>query len=524
MKTKLKNEKKLFLLFPKNKKNKNITLSLDMPSKTFFFSPVSFSNPKSKENNEINTISNYNYKSPIRLYLKDKISSKSIKNFKCNSINRNTEMNHKKNNENKINSDLYSLTKNNSMSSTAFSSFFNKKLIQNNKHEQDKNSLTTDERSKLKSIIKNFNDNSIITMELYSLDKHYPLNSLTKSNFRFLSSENKKSSNKKNDKRNKKQDISKNFMTTLSMIGQFNHKSKNFLQNKSLKGIKFSKNMNEFRKQIINSYTDTEKKIKDIKKNKYIYNDALNIFEEFDEQRIKEAKLLEENFYREKSSTLYQGKPLYLYIKELNRQMSKKNIQLVKTERNSEDEKQKTHKNKMIYAYSKFINSKSDNKLNIQHNNNSVNNKKIKEKGKDKRFERSVKDFIKSKKKYEKYLRKKIRNKAKMFADSLYEIKDLLPETIQKKSISPSNNCWDMTNLKKIIKLNTIRKNLYSIEDDDLLINNIKKLKEEIRDAEDSYYTIFRGKCSVDFLKKNIKPSTIQRLNIMKNSHFGLPC
>ena len=523
MKKKLKNEKKLFLLFPKNKKNKNITLSLDMPSRMSFFSPVSFSSPKCKENN---TITNYNYKSPIRLYLKDKISSKSIKNYKQNSIIRDTEIKNKKNNENKVNSNIYSLTKNNSMSSTTFSSLINKKLNQNYKNELEKNSLTIDERSKLNSIIKNFNDNSIITMELYSLDKHFPLNSLTKSNFRFLSNENKKYINKKNDKKNKKQDINKNFMTTLSMIGQFNHKSKNFLQNKSLKGIKFSKNMNEFRKQIINSYTDTEKKIKDIKKNKYIYNDALNIFEEFNEQRIKEAQLLEVNFYKEKSSSLYHGKPLYLYIKELNRQMSKKNIKLVMTEKNSEDESQKTHKNNMIYPYSKFINSKGDNKLNIQHNsvNNKKRNEKEKEKGKEKKFERSEKDFIKSKKKYEKYLRKKIRNKAKMFADSLYEIKDLLPEAIQKKTISPRNNCWDMTNLKKIVKLNTIRNNLFSIEDDDLLINNIKKLKEEIRDAEDSYYTIFRGKYNIEFLKKNIKPSTIQKLNIMKNSHFGLPC
>jgi len=516
MKTKL-NEKKLFLLFPKNKKNKNITLSLDMPSKTFFFSPVSFSNPKYIENK---TITNYNYKSPIRVYLKDKISSNSIINYKQNSIKPNTEKKHKQNSENKVNSDIYSLTKNNSMSSTTFSSLINKKINKNNKQELEKNSLTIDERSKLNSIIKNFNDNSIITMELYSIDNHYPLNSLTKSNFRFLSNENKKYINK-TDKRNKKQDMNNNFMTTLSMIDKFNHKSKKFLQNKSLKGIKFSKNMNEFRKQIINSYTDTEKKIKDIKKNKYIYNDALNIFEEFNEQKIKEAKLLEENFYREKSSSLYHGKPLYLYIKEFNRRMSKKNIQL-KTERNNENDSQKTYKNNMIYPYSKFINSKSsksDSKLKIHHN--SVNNKKINEK----KFERSEKNFIKSKKKYEKYLRKKIRNKAKMFADSLYEIKDLLPETIKKKkNISPPNKCWDMTNLKKIIKLNSIRKNLYSFEDDDLLINNIKKLKEELREAEDSYYTIFRDKCKIDFLKKNIKPSTIQKLNIMKNSHFGLPC
>ena len=131
---------------------------------------------------------------------------------------------------------------------------------------------------------------------------------------------------------------------------------------------------------------------------------------------------------------------------------------------------------------------------------------------------------LKAKKRYEKYLRKKIRNKAKMLADSLYETKGLLPGAIQKKSISPDINCWDMTNLRKIIKLNSIRNNLFSIEDDYLLINNVKKLKEEIREAEDSYYTIFKGKCNIDFLKRNIKTSTIRRLNFMQNSHFGLPC
>ena len=282
------------------------------------------------------------------------------------------------------------------MSLTTFSSLINKKLSKNIKNELEKNSLSTDERSKLNSIIKNFNDNSIITRELYNLDKHFPLNSLTKSNFHFLSNENKKYSNKKNDKRKKKQDINKNFMTTLSMIGQFNRKSKNFLQNKSLKGIKFSKNMDEFRKQIINSFGDTEKKIKDIKKSKYLYNDALNIFDEFNEQRIKEAKRLEENFYKEKSSSLYHGKPLYLYVRELNRKMSKKNIPLFKIEKNKEDENQKSHKNNMIFAYNRFINSKSDNKLNIHHN--SVNKRKINEKEKEKKFERSEKDYIKSKK------------------------------------------------------------------------------------------------------------------------------
>ena len=82
----------------------------------------------------------------------------------------------------------------------------------------------------------------------------------------------------------------------------------------------------------------------------------------------------------------------------------------------------------------------------------------------------------------------------------------------------------NMNNLRRIIQVNSIKKNLYSIEDDDLLIKNTKKLKEEIRKTENSFYTVFKGKYTLDFLKGKVKPSTIQRLNIMKNSHFGIPC
>ena len=70
MKKKLKNEKKFFFLFPKNENKKNITISLDMPSRKIFFAPISFSSPNYKDNN---TITNYNYLSPMRLCLKDKI-------------------------------------------------------------------------------------------------------------------------------------------------------------------------------------------------------------------------------------------------------------------------------------------------------------------------------------------------------------------------------------------------------------------------------------------------------------------
>ena len=490
-----KNDKKLFLLFPKNKNNKNIALALHMPSRASFFYPLSFSNPK----NNNNTISTY-YKNSIHKYVKNKIASESMNNIKNISFKL---FSNSKESIDKINYGIYSLTKNNSMSSTNFFTIKNRKQKLRNIFQ--KKLLTINEKNKLKYMIKNFNDNKIITKELFDLERNHPLNSLTKSSFRFLSDENHKYINKCRKKRNKNEEINKNFLTTSNMIVRFNNRANEILKNKSLKSIKFSKNKNEFRKQIINSYTDSEKKEKDINKNKLYYNDALNIFELFDEKKIKDALKLEEIFYKEKSTKYYQGKPLYLYIKEMNRRMSKNNIEI---ETDNEDRVDLTQKN---FSYSKHYNNndiKNISNIKSKHSIEALSEKKCKE----------------SKKQYDNYLRKKFRNKAKLLADSLYEIKDLPEKVLRKTKFHINYFNFNIKNLKRIIKVNSIRKNLFSPEDDDLLTNNAKKLKEEIRKTEDSFYTIFRGKCQLDFIKGNVKPSTIQRLNIMKNSHFGLPC
>ena len=185
--------------------------------------------------------------------------------------------------------------------------------------------------------------------------------------------------------------------------------------------------------------------------------------------------------------------------------MSKKNIE-VDTDTDDTHQSQNFYRNNLFYTNYKYNSN----------NNNNIMNRRLKTVQSEKKFEES-------KKHYEKYLRKKFRKKAKIFADSLYDIRDL-PEKIRKKRNELNYFHLNMKNLRRIIQVNSIKKNLYSIEDDDLLIKNTKKLREEIRNTENNFYTVFKGKYTLDFLKGKVRPSTIQKLNIMKNSHFGIPC
>ena len=468
-------------------KNKNIILSMKGMPKANSFGPCSFTNSKN------NTISNVYNNSP-EINIKDKIASQSLINLKNLSFKL---LFNSKSKKQKINLDINALINHKSLSNRFFSSLINERRNENNKEaKKEKMTLTVEEKNKIKSIIKNFHDNKITTMELYRLEKNNPLNSITKSNFRFLSKESNKAFSIKRRGRKKKQ-INKIFLTSSNMIGKFNYKTNKILEN-STKEMKFSKNINEFRKQIINSYSDYENKINEIKKKKSYYYEALNIFEECDEKKIKDAQKLEEIFYKKKSTNFLGGMPKYLYIKELNKTTENEigNIDNTLNE---------YLKNNLLY-----------NNNNLNYKNALVNNRL--------KTVQSEKILLETKKNFEKFLRKKFKNKAKIFADTLYDIKDL-PDKVSKKKKEPNYFHFNMNNLRRIIQVNSIKKNLYSIEEDDLLINNIKKLKEEIRKTENSFYTLFKGsKHTLDFLKGKVKPSTKQKLSIMKNSHFGIPC
>ena len=462
-------------------------LSMKEMPKANSLGPSSFTNSKN------NTISNV-YNNATEISIKDKIASQSLINLKNLSFKL---LLNEKRKKKKINLDINILINHKSLSKRFFSSLNNERRNENNKKvKKEKMALSVEEKNEIKSIIKNFQDNKITTMELYRLEKNYPLNSITKSNFRFLSKESNKTFSKKRKGR-KKDQINKIFLTSSNMIGKFNYKTNKILKN-SIKDMRFSKNINEFRKQIINSYSDYENKINEIKKKKLYYYEALNIFEECEEKKIKNAQKLEEIFYKKKSTNLFRGKPINLYIKELNK----------KTENemgNIDNTLNKYLKNNLFYNN------------NLNYKNTLVNNRL--------KTVQSEKILIETKKNFEKFLKKKFKNKAKIFADTLYDIKDL-PNKESKKKIEPNYFHLNMNNLRRIIQVNSIKKNLYSIEeDDDLLIKNTKKLKEEIRKTENSFYTLFKGsKHTLDFLKGKVKPSTIQKLSIMKNSHFGIPC
>ncbi len=81
-------------------------------------------------------------------------------------------------------------------------------------------------------------------------------------------------------------------------------------------------------------------------------------------------------------------------------------------------------------------------------------------------------------------------------------------------------------NLKRVTKVKGIMKNLFSYDDDDLLIHNVKKLKKELRDVELQYYSIDKHikNYHLSFLKNNIKRTTIEKVSAIKNPRFGFPC
>ena len=66
-----------------------------------------------------------------------------------------------------------------------------------------------------------------------------------------------------------------------------------------MEGTKYSKNINEFRKQIINSYKDSVV-LKDLDTGKLNYENALQLLEAAKEKRIKEAMEMEKEFYKNK--------------------------------------------------------------------------------------------------------------------------------------------------------------------------------------------------------------------------------
>ena len=488
--------------------------------------------------------------------------------------------------------------------------------------------LSPTEKMKLKSILKNFEYNKLTTNSLINREKKTPLNSVTESNYLFLFSDykNKKKKNKKDVdyiKSNLNSKISKSSLISLNMMKKFNKRTNRLLEVQKFEGTKFSNNVNEFRKQIINSYKDTST-FKDLYKRKINYDNAMKLIESTKEKRIREAFELEKEFYKNKNCEnpfLYEKTPsvsedvkmrknrknLSIYKRKINEKINtlspqkkrdlKHRLSMANSKRtnilkindsphwtnnnnNSNNNNNKiinilnnlnnlnnsnfnkaesckineNHNNSIMTNNNKILSESNHNSIrksiNNNNNNNSVNintyinkndiNKKTnnnsiflnyvnntKHNNKYKQLNQSEIEFWNTKEDYNKYMKNVIKERAKQFADSLAGINSYFQyqPLIDMNSDMPHLNI-NITNLRRVIKVNNIKKNLYSLDDDDLLVKNIKKLKDEIREAEIRYYTVDcnKKKYHLSFLKNEVKPQTNAKLNHMKNPHFGVPC
>ena len=119
----------------------------------------------------------------------------------------------------------------------------------------------------------------------------------------------------------------------------------------------------------------------------------------------------------------------------------------------------------------------------------------------------------------------RIKEKSKDYANSILEINYLPYQPMKKTNPICSFIKINKNNLSRAIKINTINKYLYNIEDEDLLLHNPKKLREELLKTHMKFYKIsFKKKFNHNFLRKKLKPETIRKFAYIKDSYFGVPC
>lgn len=439
--------------------------------------------------------------------------------------------------------------------------------VGNNSKEKRKKTLSEEDKIKLKSILQNFQKNKLTTENLCKQEKKLELNSLSESNFLFLFGNNKdKYSHKKRMKHliyNKTtlDNMPKTDLISMDMMKKFNQKTNKIYEEEKMEGIKYSKNINEFRKQIINSYKDKFSK-DDLSQEKLNYDNALKFLNTNQENQIKKAYRLEKEFYKTKfkNKEINYKKQDYItdYIGRKNKRILTSKFQF-----NSFSSK---NNNQLNFSKEKFFNSQEEEKLfershtkrgslsysnanknlfltpNNQTNKSDFNNnKENKTKSKLKtnnlflNYMKNVKkrknNFypkdISLKKEYKNYIKNSIKERSKQLADSLASINNYYEYQPLKdmNSFMPNLNI-NTINLKRVVKVNGILKNLFSYDDDDLLMHNVKKLKKELRDVELQYYSIDKHMKNyhLSFLKNNVKRATIEKVNAIKNPRFGVPC
>ena len=118
----------------------------------------------------------------------------------------------------------------------------------------------------------------------------------------------------------------------------------------------------------------------------------------------------------------------------------------------------------------------------------------------------------------------KIKQRSSDYVNSLFEINDYPYDEFETYNINDNQGLISRHNLSRAIKVNTINKYLYNLEDDYLLLHNPKKLKEEIKKVQiECNKNNYRTYYNFSFLRKNLRKETIIKFNHIKDSRFGFP-
>ena len=462
-----------------------------------------------------------------------------------------------------------------------------------------KKELTKEEKIKMTMILKNFIKNKLATEELFKIEKKLPLNSINQSSFNFINNEDSIEKNKSNQKHNKKK-MEKGFshpnLLALSMIDKFNNKTNEILDKPLTNRIKFSKNIFDFRKQIINNFTEQENHLGNVENSKNKYINALEYLDKTKDIQIQKFIKSEEQFYklRNKEIGLYEidtndeqedntdsnnnntrlysfksSKNLdvgnYNYDEHINKSISKtfkarafssKNVtfnfnsfssskKILKNvfdklnnknpthdpnEKNFEKEERKKSSSKKINSYNSinFENKEKNNKK-VYFNYNNFYNYKNKSQNKNKNQipifkSRLEQKMFNLKKNFLLFQKSKIVERSKKFAESMANM--YFFQYNPKNYVDYKNATMNINtkNLTRVIKLNKINKYLCDVEDDDLLVMNSKKLRDLMKQAEMKYYLCNKKDFQLSYLRKHLKPKTLNKFSRIKNSFFGVPC
>ena len=402
----------------------------------------------------------------------------------------------------------------------------------------NKNVLNSVDKKKILSIINNFKKNRVVTERLINKEKILALNSVNNSNYAFLLRDGKNSRNKNRKiiDRNQYNDCSSN------MINKFNNKTFGILEPLNTSPI-YSTNLDYFRHQLINNFTEYNENM-DLARKKY--NDAMKIGEINDKKNIRLALEMEQKFYQNKFN-IFEDKNFKVNYKNIINKIRqthghfrksnifKNNNKIYKSPRRKSQINIANNNilgDKINESNSKILNSankkspkkmKSDDiNLNLFKNKIRFSKSKLNEmSNSNSSNERTMLDVKKIHNLKEK---KRIEQRSNDLVNSIYEINNYPYEELQTSYSRDKVGDINIHNLSRAIKINIINKYLYNLEDDDLLLHNPKKLKEEIKEVEISCNkNNYKTNYNYSFLRNKLKKETLRKFKYIKDSRFGYP-